>query len=42
LEQSEVTKEVEIEALKSIAKNLLAIDLLDVKIAKEKERAYTG
>ena len=37
LEQSAVVKEAQIEALKSIAKNLLGIDLLDVKIAKEKE-----
>jgi hypothetical protein len=32
-----VVKEAQIEALKSIAKNLLGIDLLDVKVAKEKE-----
>jgi len=37
LEQSIVVKEAQIEALKSIAKNLLGIDLLDVKVAKEKE-----
>jgi len=37
LEQSAVVKEAQIEALKSIAKNLLGIDLLDVKVAKEKE-----
>ena len=37
LEQSAVVKEAQIEALKSIAKNLLGLDLLEVKIAKEKE-----
>jgi hypothetical protein len=37
LEHSAVVKEAQIEALKSIAKNLLGIDLLDVKVAKEKE-----
>jgi hypothetical protein len=37
LEQSVVVKEAQIEALKSIAKNLLGIDLLDVKVAKEKK-----
>jgi hypothetical protein len=37
LEQSSVVKEAKIEALKSIAKSLLGIDLLDVKVAKEKE-----
>ena len=37
LEQSAVVKEAQKEALKSIAKNVLGIDLLDVKIAKEKE-----
>jgi hypothetical protein len=37
LEQSSVIKEAKIEALKSIAKSLLDIDLLEVKIAKEKE-----
>jgi hypothetical protein len=37
LEESVVVKEAQIEALKSIAKNLLGIDLLDVKVAKEKE-----
>ena len=37
LEQSAVVKEAQIEALKSIAKNLLGIDLLDVKVAKEKD-----
>jgi len=37
LEQSSVIKEAKIEALKSIAKSLLGIDLLEVKIAREKE-----
>ncbi len=37
LEQSSIIKEAKIEALKSIAKSLLGIDLLEVKIAKEKE-----
>lgn len=37
LEESTVVKEAQIEALKSIAKNLLGIDLLDVKVAKERE-----
>ena len=37
LEQSDVVKEAQIEALKSIAKNLLGLDLLEVKVAKEKE-----
>jgi integrase len=37
LEQSSVVKEAKIEALKSIAKSLLGIDLLEVKVAKEKE-----
>jgi hypothetical protein len=37
LEQSSVIKEAKIEALKSIAKSLLGIDLLEVKVAKEKE-----
>ncbi len=36
-EQSSIIKEAKIEALKSIAKTLLGIDLLEVKIAKEKE-----
>jgi hypothetical protein len=34
---SAVVKEAQIEALKSIAKNLLGIDLLDVKVVKERE-----
>ena len=37
LEQSAVVKEAKIEALKSMAKSLLDIDLLEVKIAKEKQ-----
>jgi len=37
LEQSTVIKEAKVEALKSIAKSLLGIDLLEVKVAKEKE-----
>ena len=37
LNQSTVVKEAKIEALKSIAKSLLGIDLLEAKIAKEKE-----
>ena len=37
LEQLSIVKEVKIEALKSIAKSLLGIDLLEVKVAKEKE-----
>ena len=37
LEQSSLVKEAKIEALKSIAKSLLGIDLLEVKVAKEKE-----
>jgi hypothetical protein len=37
LEGSAVVKEAQIEALKSIAKNLLGIDLLDVKVARERE-----
>jgi len=44
-EESAVVKEAQIEALKSIAKNLLGIDLLDVKVAKEKElgkKPYTA
>jgi len=36
LEQSSIIKEAKIEALKSIAKSLLGIDLLDVKVAKER------
>jgi hypothetical protein len=37
LEESNIVKEAKIEALKSMAKSLLGIDLLEVKIAKEKE-----
>lgn len=37
IDQSMVVKEARIEALKSIAKSLLGIDLLEVKVAKEKE-----
>ncbi|MEM2123399.1 MAG: site-specific integrase [Candidatus Bathyarchaeia archaeon] len=37
LEEVSVIKEAKIEALKSIAKSLLGIDLIEVKIAKEKE-----
>jgi len=37
LEQSSIMKEAKLEALKSIAKNLLGIDLMEVKMAKEKE-----
>jgi len=37
LEQRTIVKEAKIEALKSIAKSLLGIDLVEVKIAKEKE-----
>ncbi|MEM3765492.1 MAG: site-specific integrase [Candidatus Bathyarchaeia archaeon] len=36
LEQSSIIKEAKIEALKSMAKSLLGIDLLDVKVAKER------
>lgn len=39
VEQSSIVKEAKVEALKSIAKSLLGIDLLEVKIAKEKELA---
>jgi hypothetical protein len=37
LEHSSIVKEAKVEALKSIAKNMLGIDLLEVKVAKEKE-----
>lgn len=37
MEQSSIVKEAKIEALKSMAKSLLGIDLLEVKVAKEKE-----
>jgi len=37
LDQTSVVKEAKVEALKSIAKSLLSIDLLEVKIARERE-----
>jgi hypothetical protein len=37
IDQSSVVKQAKIEALKSIAKSLLGIDLMEVKIAKENE-----
>jgi hypothetical protein len=37
LDQSAVVKEAKVEALKSIAKSLLGIDLVEVKVAKEKQ-----
>ena len=37
LEHSSIVKEAKVEALKSIAKSLLGIDLLEVKVEKEKE-----
>lgn len=37
IEQSSMVKEAKVEALKSIAKNLLSIDLIEVKVEKEKE-----
>jgi len=37
LEQSSIVKEAKIEALKSMAKSLLGIDLVDVKVAREKQ-----
>jgi hypothetical protein len=37
LEQASILKEAKIEALKSIAKSLLGIELVDVKVAREKE-----
>jgi len=37
MERASVVKEAKIEALKSIAKSLLGIDLIEVKIAKERE-----
>jgi hypothetical protein len=37
LEQMNIVTEAKIEALKSMAKSLLGIDLLEVKVAKEKE-----
>jgi hypothetical protein len=38
LEQTAIVKEAKLEALKSLAKSLLGIDLLEVKVAKEKEK----
>lgn len=37
VEQTDVVKQAKLEALKSIAKSLLGIDLLEVKVAKERE-----
>jgi len=37
LEHSSIVKEAKLEALKSIAKSLLGLDLLEVKVAKERE-----
>jgi hypothetical protein len=37
LEQSSIVKEAKVEALKSLAKSLLDLDLVEVKVAKEKE-----
>jgi hypothetical protein len=37
LEQASIVKEAKLEALKSLAKSLLGIDLLEVRVAKEKE-----
>ncbi|MEM2865228.1 MAG: hypothetical protein QXR65_08210, partial [Candidatus Bathyarchaeia archaeon] len=37
LEEVSVVKEAKIEALKSIAESLLGIDLIEVKVAEEKE-----
>jgi hypothetical protein len=37
LEHSRIVKEAKVEALKSIAKSLLGIDLLEVKVARERE-----
>jgi len=37
MEHSSIVKEAKMEALKSIAKNLLGINLLEVKVAWEKE-----
>jgi site-specific recombinase XerC len=37
LEETSVIKEAKVEALKSIAKSLLGIDLVEVKVAREKE-----
>jgi len=40
VDQLSLVKEAKIEALKSLAKSLLDVDLLDVKIAKEKENGH--
>jgi len=37
IEQSSIIKEAKVEALKSIAKSLLGLDLIEIKVAKEKE-----
>lgn len=37
LEQSDLVKEAKVEALKAMAKSLLGIDLLEVKVARERE-----
>jgi len=37
MEQASIVKEAKIEALKSMAKSLLGIELVDVKVAREKE-----
>ena len=37
MEQSAIVKEAKMEALKSIAKSLFGVDLLEVKIAKERD-----
>ena len=37
LEHSSIVKEAKLEALKSIAKTMFGIDILEIKIAKEKE-----
>lgn len=37
VEQGDIVKEAKIEALKSIAKTMFGIDLIDIKIAREKE-----
>ena len=37
IEQSSIVKEAKIKALKSIAKSLFGLDLVEVKVAKEKE-----
>jgi hypothetical protein len=41
VEQDLIVKEAKMEALKSIAKNLMGIDLLEVKIARERELERT-